>query len=384
MWERPPTSRRSDDVRLGLAASSTPRLAGEVHFVEGLFVSGNYFPALHVPPQIGRVFTERDDMRGCGPAGAVISHSYWQREFGGDPSVLSRTLSLDGDAFPIIGVTPPWFFGMEVGRMYDAAIPLCADDVFNAGSSRRDQRDQWWLAAAGRLKDGWTLERATEQLIALSPRLFESTLSSTYGATDAKNYLAFRFNAFTAASGVSNLRTNFAEPLTVLLATTGLVLLIACANLANLLLARASARSREMALRLAIGASRGRLIRQLMIESAVLALVGAALGAVVGGALSRVLRRAREVPALSWTRGTCGRVHRRVATRRVSAVRRRACPPRDGDVARQRLESGREPRAIGLRRALVRHKWRSLVLLPVRFSARARCSTCSRPIRFQP
>jgi predicted permease len=290
MWERLGEDQQAFDELFAWGSrrfNTSP--AGEVHFVEGLFVSGNYFTALHVPPFVGRVFADRDDVRGCGPAGAVISHAYWQREFGADPAVLSRTISLDGFPFPVIGVTPPWFFGMEVGRRYDVAIPLCADDVFSEGTSRRDRRDSWWLTAAGRLENGWTIERATEQLVALSPRLFESTLPPSYGAEDAKHYLAFRLNAFPAAAGVSSLRSSFAEPLAVLLATTALVLLIACANLANLLLARASARGREMAVRLAIGASRIRLVRQLMIESATLAVVGAVFGAVLGSTLSGVL-----------------------------------------------------------------------------------------------
>ena len=264
--------------------------AGQVHFVEGLFVSGDYFTELRVPPLVGRVFAADEDRRGCGPTGAVISYAYWQRELGGDANVLSKTISLDGFTFPIIGVTPPWFFGMEVGRRYDVAIPLCSDDVFaGGGPSRFDRRDSWWLAAAGRLADGWTIDRASDHLAALSPALFETTLPANYAAEDAKNYRGFTLNAFPAATGVSSLRTNFAEPLTVLLATTALVLLIACANLANLLLARASARSREIAVRLAIGASRRRIVRQLLVESALIATIGAVLGAAVAGVLSRLL-----------------------------------------------------------------------------------------------
>lgn len=272
---------------------------GEVHFVEGLFVSGAYFEQLGVRPLLGRVLTPADDYRGCGISGAVISYAYWQRELGGDLAVLTRAISLDGFRFPIVGVTPPAFFGMEVGRMYDVAVPTCSDDVFTHGTtivgigttreSRIERRDMWWLAVAGRLKPGWTLERATEHLTSISARLFKATLSPTYGAEDASHYLSFKLNAFPAAAGVSNLRRDFQEPLLVLLVIAGLVLMIACANLANLLLARATARGREIAVRLAIGASRARIVRQLIVESAVLAVAGAMCGTIVAGMVSRLL-----------------------------------------------------------------------------------------------
>ena len=267
--------------------NTSPR--GEVRFVEGLFVSGNYFSALGVKPLVGRVLSSSDDYRGCGPIGAVISYPFWQRAFGGDATVLTRTVSLDGYSFPVLGVTPPSFFGMEVGRMYDVAVPLCTDEVFSSGASRIDQRDTWWLAAVGRLNPGWTVSRATAHLGDISPALFRATAPSSYGTRDAERYLALKLTAFPAANGVSNLRTNFQEPLVVLLITAGLVLVIACANLANLLLARASARGREIAVRLAIGASRSRIVRQLLVESSVLALAGAILGSVLANGLSRVL-----------------------------------------------------------------------------------------------
>jgi hypothetical protein len=151
-----------------------------------------------------------------------------------------------------------------------------------------DKTDGWSLAAIGRLKPGWSMERATAHLDALSPPIFKETLP-IYRPEDAQTYLNFRLGAFPAATGVSELRESYESPLWLLLATAGLVLLIACANLANLMLARATAREREIAVRLALGASRLRVARQLLAESALIAIAGAGAGALLAQWLSRAL-----------------------------------------------------------------------------------------------
>jgi putative ABC transport system permease protein len=262
---------------------------GEPRFAEGLYVSGDFFRDLGVNAILGRTLNAQDDNATCS-AGAVLSHAFWQREFGGDPAVLGRTVSLDGNSIPVIGVTPAPFFGVEVGNRYDVAIPLCADRlVAEDKKGRIPERAAWWLSIMGRLKPGWTAKSATAELHTLSPRIMRATLPPGYKSDLAKHYLANKLAATEVGAGVSDLREQYERPLWLLMAITGLVLTIACANLANLLLARANVREAEIAVRLAIGASRWRLVRQLLAESLVLAITGAALGIGLAQVLSRAL-----------------------------------------------------------------------------------------------
>src|SRR5690349_12002601 len=262
---------------------------GEVRYAQSIWVSGDFFKTLQVQPLIGRLLTTADDTRGCATGPSVISYSFWQHEFSGDPDVLGKTFTLEGHPFQVIGVTPPDFYGVEVGRSYDMAIPICTEPIIHGEGTHLDKRHHWWLAAMGRLKPGWTLPKATAQLNSISPAILEATIPQVYAPDAVKHYMQYRFAAFPGDNGFSSLRREYESPLWLLLGTAGLVLLIACANLANLMLARASAREREIAARLALGASRGRLIRQLLVESLLLAIAGAALGAGLAQLLSRFL-----------------------------------------------------------------------------------------------
>ncbi|MBI3404217.1 MAG: ABC transporter permease [Acidobacteria bacterium] len=262
---------------------------GEVHFARGMYVSGDFFNVLGVKASVGRVFDAKDDSKGCGANGVVISDSFWQKEYGRQISAIGRKISLDGKPFEILGVTPPSFFGVEVGRHFDVAVPVCAEPLFNPERPRTDTRHAWWLAAFGRLKPGWTREKADAHFKSISKGIFEATLPTAYDADGVKHFLAYKLGAFPGESGYSSLRREYETPLLMLMAITGLVLLICCANLANLMLARASTREREVAVRLALGASRPRLIRQLLVESLLLAVVGATLGAGLARVLSQAL-----------------------------------------------------------------------------------------------
>jgi predicted permease len=289
IWEQ---IRERQQAFSGIFAWGTDRInlatGGEARPARMLYVSGDFFRTLGVNAALGRVFTTADDQRGCGAPGLVISHEFWQREYGGEANVIGRKITLADRQFEIIGVTPASFFGMEVGRSFDLALPICAAALVYRGRWL-DSSLSWWLTVTGRLKPGWSLDQATAQLQSFSPGLFEKTLPADYPPVSAKDYLGSRLIAESTGSGVSQLREKYEQPLWLLLAIAGLVLLIACANLANLLLARASARECEIAVRQALGASRGRLIRQLLVESLLLAAFGSALGAWLAQALSRFL-----------------------------------------------------------------------------------------------
>lgn len=253
-------------------------------------MNGDFFHVLGVQPLLGRVFNAEDDRRGCGAGpGAVVSYSFWQRELGGEASAIGRTLTIDYHPVEVLGVTPADFFGLDVGHTFDVALPICSQPVLGGEDNYLDTRSDWWLSVVGRLKPGWTFEKATAYLSSISSGTFEATLPTGYDAEHIKKYLAFKLAAYPAGSGISSLRESASDPLAYLLAITGLVLLIACANLANLMLARASAREREIAVRLALGAVRRRLIRQLLAEGLLLAVAGAGAGLLLAHTLARFL-----------------------------------------------------------------------------------------------
>ncbi len=275
-----------------LAAWSSDRLnlasGGEARYAETMWVSGTFFDTVGVAPLRGRLLGPSDDMPGCPSPSVVLSERFWRRELGGRNLAAGETIALEGRRFEIAGITPAGFFGIEVGHAFDLALPTCAEDLLT-DDPRTQGRSSWWLSTIGRLAPGWTLAKANAHLDAISKRIFEAALPEDYDAADSKNFLEMKLAASPAATGFSDLRSDYANPLWLLLGISSLVLLIACANIANLMIARASVRQREIAIRLALGASRRRLVRQLLAESLVLAAAGAFAGAALAQVLSRKL-----------------------------------------------------------------------------------------------
>jgi len=271
------------DQRFNLATG------GEVRKAKGIRVSGDFFHVLGVEPILGRLLGPEDDQPGCGVAGANISYSFWQRNFAGDPSVVGKRLTLDGNSFEVLGVTPPGFNGISVGDTFDVAAPICVEPILSPRNNRLTLRHAWWLASIGRLKPGWTIARTNAQMNAVTPAILQETIPPVYDAAGVKKYLEYKLGAFSASTGFSELRQDSETSLWLLLGISGLVLLIACANLANLMLARAGARERQITIRRALGASRWRMIRDLLSESLLLAVAGTICGLFLAFAISRLL-----------------------------------------------------------------------------------------------
>jgi len=290
MWEQ---IRKRQEGFAEIAAWSDQRFnlatGGEVRKAKGIRVSSDFFRVLGVEPILGRLLGPEDDQPGCGASGANISYAFWQRNFAADPSVVGKRLTLDGISFEVLGVTPPGFNGISVGDTFDVAVPICVDPILNPRNNRLTLRHAWWLASIGRLKPGWTIARANAQMLAVTPAILQETIPPVYDAEGTKKYLEYKLGAFSASTGFSELRQDSETSLWLLLGISGLVLLIACANLANLMLARASARERQITIRRALGASRWRMIRELLSESFLLAAAGTICGLFLAFAVSRLL-----------------------------------------------------------------------------------------------
>src|SRR5579872_4420500 len=267
---------------------------GRTELLGADFVSGNYFPVLGIGAAIGRVFTASDDlMQGAHPL-AVLSYGYWRARFGSDPNIVGKELVVNGRALTIIGVSQAGFDGVEPGRAPQIRIPITMEDDLPRTDFRRLNQDRFrWAEVFARLKPGMSIEKAQAGLQPLFHQIINREVTEQPFAKASsivkQEFLRMWMEVMPGSKGRSNLRRIYSKPLFALMGIVGLVLLIACSNLANLLIARASARQKEIAVRLAIGARRSQLIRQLLIESVILSALGGAAGLVLAVVMDKAL-----------------------------------------------------------------------------------------------
>src|SRR5882672_9427115 len=256
---------------------------GQAEVASGQVVSGNYYSVLGVPALMGRIINDADDNAGA-PAVAVLSHRYWSSRFGSDKSIVGKQVNLNNVAFTIVGVTPPGFEGTgQVGSSQDVSIPLAWEPQVSGERSYLKGAGIWWLRLMGRLKPGATLEQARatlegafQQSVLEHRTARQAQSQNPIRPLEPKDYPRLAIDS--GSQGEMNARRFLTKPFRLLFGVVALVLLIACANVANLPLVRASSRKREIAVRLAVGASRWRLIRQLLTESLLLGIIGGGLG----------------------------------------------------------------------------------------------------------
>jgi len=276
-------------ARFGFSASIASH--GQTERGSGELVSGNYFEVLGLQPALGRLFSPEDDRVPDGHPVVVLSHAFWERRFGGDPGVLNQTLLVNNNALTIVGVAQPGFTGIQLGKWPDVFVPMMMTVRITPDSNTLDNWNDYWMAVVARRKPSVSEPQALASINAAYHPLLEKQLPKITGWDEPKRQLFLKGKiAFSSgARGRLPLQRDAEGPLAALFAMVALVLLIACTNVANLLLAQGAARQREFLIRTAMGASRSRMVRQLMAESLLCAVGGGALGLLLGSWLMRAL-----------------------------------------------------------------------------------------------